>query len=135
MSRPQSLKVLQCLGPSEIGGLFLANYPLVNIQKAIEHGHFMPFMVDLPSKNGDLPIVKMVISHSYVGTVVDVSSIMLIYGLPMGWNRLKIASRSNNFQMGLLAGVGRKRRTPSFDPICLKIFEDKSFTIPVVLSI
>ena len=27
-------------------------YPLVNIQKAIEHG---PFIVDLPIKNGDLP--------------------------------------------------------------------------------
>ena len=47
--------MLQCLGPSEIGGLFLANYPLVNIQKGIEHGHLMSFMVDLPSKNGDLP--------------------------------------------------------------------------------
>jgi hypothetical protein len=37
--------------------------------------------------------------------------------------------------MGLLAGVGRRSRTPSIDPICLKKFEDKSFTIPVVLSI
>ena len=27
-------------------------YPLVNIQKAIEHG---PFIVDLPIKNGDFP--------------------------------------------------------------------------------
>jgi hypothetical protein len=27
-------------------------YPLVSIQKAIEHG---PFIVDLPIKNGDFP--------------------------------------------------------------------------------
>jgi hypothetical protein len=27
-------------------------YPLVNIQKAIENG---PFIVDLPMKNGDFP--------------------------------------------------------------------------------
>ena len=27
-------------------------YPLVNIQKAIEHG---PFIVDLPIENGDFP--------------------------------------------------------------------------------
>ena len=32
----------------------MAIYPLVNIQKAIEHG---PFIVDLPIKNGDLPII------------------------------------------------------------------------------
>ena len=62
--------MLQCLGPSEIGGLFLANYPLVNIQKGIEHGHLMSFMVDLPSKNGDLPSKN----HINIPTMVDLPS-------------------------------------------------------------
>ena len=36
--------------------IFLVNgdYPLVNIQKAIENG---PFIVDLPIKNGDFPLL------------------------------------------------------------------------------
>ena len=32
------------------------DYPLVNIQKAIEH---VPFIVDLPIKNGDLYIITI----------------------------------------------------------------------------
>jgi len=48
-------------------------YPLVNIQKAIEHDHLYQFIVDFPIEHGDFPYVNVYQRVADIIRIKDIS--------------------------------------------------------------